>query len=338
MESSMEFTQQGSMVYKGYKINQQGVQISPDRDGQVSPFMLKDIKLSEVLGRGTSSVVKKGENTLTGEKVAVKILGTVYNPELRKALHSELKLLTKKLQETPSPHIVRVIDVFYLQDEDMMHIVLELCDAGSLDRTIRSAGRAPEAVASVVTRQVFLALGFLFDHGIQHRDIKPSNVLLTREGAVKLSDFGSSKEDITAETFCGTTRYMSPERLNGREYSTKADVWSAGMVMLEMCFGDHPYHVCFGTDGSFVAMIEYATKHDTPRLDDSYSDHARGFACLCLAKRPDDRPPPGMLVKPGNLRGSHPFVAQHAALGNAAVAEWIQLGARGVGPLLSVGT
>lgn len=243
---------------------------------------------------------------------------------------------TTRSAESPCPHIVQVIDVFYPKEEDKIYIVLELCDAGSLNKAIKQGGKAPEMVISVVMRQVFTALSFLFDHGIQHRDIKPSNVLLTNQGLVKLSDFGSSKEDTNAETFCGTTRYMSPERLNGHEYTPKADVWSAGMVMLEMGFGDHPYTVCFETDGSFVAMIEYATKHDTPRLPDEYSDNARSFAGLCLAKKAEQRPTPAMLLRPGSLRSSHPFFSQYAEMGHQVVSDWLSQGERGVGPLLSV--
>ena len=85
-------------------------------------------------------------------------------------------------------------------------------------------------------------------------------------------------------------------------------------------------------------MIEYATKHETPRLEESYSDHARSFAKLVMAKKPEQRPTPGMLLRLGNLGASHPFFASHAGAGTQVVAEWIAQGVRGMGPLLSVAT
>ena len=86
---------------------------------------------------------------------------------------------------------------------------------------------------SVIARQVLLGLRYLFEQGIQHRDIKPANLLMTEGGVVKISDFGSSKDDPLSSTFVGTTRYMSPERLNGEEYGWAADLWAAGITFLE---------------------------------------------------------------------------------------------------------
>mmetsp|Transcript_10970 Transcript_10970/g.26887 ORF Transcript_10970/g.26887 Transcript_10970/m.26887 type:complete len:362 (+) Transcript_10970:36-1121(+) len=333
LQTSMEFTAGGSLSYKGYKINGQGVQLSPDRPGPISPIRMADLRLLDVLGKGASSVVKKAEMIETGELCAVKILETVHDPELRKQLHAELRLLMPRLHDNPSPYIVRIFDAFYC-DDDRLYIVLEHCNAGSLDTAIKKSGKASEPAMSVIVRQMFLGLCYLFGNGIQHRDIKPANVLLYLTGEVKISDFGSSKEDVCAETFVGTTRYMSPERLNGDSYSPAADVWSAGMVMLEVGFGEHPYKR-FGNDGSFVAMIEYASKYDTPALGDDFSDAARNFASLCLQKNAVHRPTPTMLVNEALMQASHPFIAHHAAAGNEAVAEWIAQGLVQKGPLLN---
>eukprot|EP00288_Rhodomonas_lens_P014491 CAMPEP_0177700776 /NCGR_PEP_ID=MMETSP0484_2-20121128/6269_1 /TAXON_ID=354590 /ORGANISM="Rhodomonas lens, Strain RHODO" /LENGTH=298 /DNA_ID=CAMNT_0019211987 /DNA_START=279 /DNA_END=1172 /DNA_ORIENTATION=- len=272
LQTSMEFTDGGSLQYKGFKINDRGVQMSPEGPAPMSGISLSDLKFGEILGKGSSAAVRKatviggvGQSVgLRPTTLAVKVMDTVHNPDLRKQLLAELQWLMPKLHANPSPYIVRIFEVLYEREDDRLYILLELCEAGSLDDCIKKNGPAPENVLSVITRQLFLGLVYLFNAGIQHRDLKPANIMLTSNGDVKISDFGSSKADPRAETFVGTTRYMSPERLNGDSYSWPADVWGAGVTLLETALGEHPYKVAFGPDSSFVAMIEYATHRDTP--------------------------------------------------------------------------
>ena len=78
-----------------------------------------------------------------------------------------------------------------------------------------------------------------------HRDIKPENILLNSEGQLKLTDFGISKQlektYAITNTFVGTLIYMSPERMGGKNYSYSSDIWSLGLVILELACGKHPY-------------------------------------------------------------------------------------------------
>ena len=213
MESSVEFTDTGSLLHKGYKIGDKGLHTAPDGPVPPSGISTADIQFHEEIGQGASSTVYRAmvpSSPVTAGKaamVAVKVMHTVHDSNLRKQLHAELQHLRPKLQATPCPYILRMFDVLYEKDDDRLYIVLEFCDAGSLDNMIRRCGPTPEPVLSVIMRQIFFGLIFLYNVGIQHRDIKPANILLTKEGHVKLSDFGSSKEDEKSLTFCGTTRH-----------------------------------------------------------------------------------------------------------------------------------
>lgn len=142
-------------------------------------------------------------------------------------------------------------------------------DLGSLKDIIKLAKRSPsykeneqkplipEPVAAKMTQQVLAGLAYLNIVLKQmHRDIKPDNILVNTQGFVKLTDFGISKQldDIfeLGETFVGTLTYMSPERMEGEKYAAVGDIWSLGIVLLELVTGKFPYKETKG----FLEMLQ----------------------------------------------------------------------------------
>ena len=117
-----------------------------------------------------------------------------------------------------------------------------------------------------------------------HRDLKPANVLLSKLGAVKISDFGLSRPlDNTvafANTFVGTTCYMSPERLSGDAYSYPADVWSLGLILLELATGRYPYEQPHATT-SYLALYMAIMNSPPPTLSPCTGEPARRRPLAC---------------------------------------------------------
>ena len=120
--------------------------------------------------------------------------------------------------------------------------------------------------------------------------------MLAREGVVKLSDFGISKQlaatEALAVTQCGTTQYMAPERLNGDSYTSRADVWSVGVMVLEAIDGVHPFPM--GRGDSFISLAQKICNGDppVPSAVDAPGD-LRDFVALCLR-----RPTTGKSARP----------------------------------------
>jgi mitogen-activated protein kinase kinase len=136
-------------------------------------------------------------------------------------------------------------------------------------------------------------LAYLHTKKLIHRDIKPSNILLSREGVVKLCDFGVSGELIgsVAGTFTGTSLYMAPERLSGLEYSIRADVWSTGLSLLELVQNRFPI-----ADMPPIELMIYITQSEPPQLEDEaevrWSDAMKDFIKETLRVDPALRPTP----------------------------------------------
>ena len=107
------------------------------------------------------------------------------------------------------------------------------------DGTANDNNPMPEYAIASIAYQMIWGLGYLHHEGVQHRDIKPANVLLSSEGKVKLADFGivSNNDSVMNVTMIGTTRYMSLERLRGKLYNKQADIWSLGLILLELTRG-----------------------------------------------------------------------------------------------------
>jgi len=132
---------------------------------------------------------------------------------------------------------------------------MEYMDKGSLDGIYKAIGPIDIDVVGKVALAVLEGLTYLYDvHRIIHRDIKPSNILFNSRGQIKICDFGVSGELINsiADTFVGTSTYMSPERIQGAQYTVKSDVWSLGISLIELALGRFPFSEDSSSDDSDI--------------------------------------------------------------------------------------
>jgi len=175
-------------------------------------------------------------------------------------------------------------------------------------------------------------------HQIIHRDVKPSNILVNSQGEIKICDFGVSGQliDSMANSFVGTRSYMSPERLQGSQYSVASDLWSLGLSLLEISFGMYPIPPpdtstqvqLFGPqvlDDNLISphpktprtprspgvksvaifeLLEYIVNQPAPKLPKKiFSDSMRDFVERCLKKNPTERPDLSSLMQHPWLNG-----------------------------------
>lgn len=146
------------------------------------------------------------------------------------------------MHDCSSPFIVSFYGA-YLQDPHIC-MCMEFMDKGSLDNIYKKVGPIPEPILGRIALAVVKGLTYLYEvHKIMHRDVKPSNILLNSLGQIKICDFGVSGELINsvADTFVGTSTYMSPERISGDPYTVKSDVWSLGITLVELAIGRFPF-------------------------------------------------------------------------------------------------
>jgi len=193
-----------------------------------------------------------------------------------------------------------------------VYAAMELMDAGSLAELVEqhreAGGLRDEAELRRVAEQMLRGLAYLHEQRQVHRDLKPANVLLNSQGAVKISDFGiSSQLEATGElcsTFVGTTCYMSPERLRAEAYSYSSDIWSFGLILLELASGAYPYST---SGGAFYQLLGQIADEPAPTLPAGhFSASLRDLLRRCLDKDPTRRPTAQELLSDAWLAsGSH---------------------------------
>lgn len=197
------------------------------------------------------------------------------------------------------PNVVSLIDVFNVSDNAFC-TVLENCAGGDLDMLIKRYKVIPEKEARAIILQVFEGLKYL--HGLErpiiHYDLKPGNILFSDNGVVKITDFGLSKIMTTNDTEitltsqgAGTYWYLPPEAFasNRAMIGTKLDVWSAGVILYQMVFGEKP----FGNNVSqhqFVADKVYRKTFLNFPPESKVSQETRDIISLCLKSDVSERP------------------------------------------------
>ncbi|KAH9892577.1 kinase-like protein [Cubamyces lactineus] len=253
------------------------------------------------LGEGAGGAVYKVRDRRTGLIMARKTITTLEAP--MKQLLREIKITSS----TSHVNIVHFYGAYISPSSSEVKVLMEYGEGGSLEsvgkRMREIGGRVGEKVAGRLAEGILQGLAYLHSRKTIHRDIKPPNILLTREGVVKLCDFGVSGELINsmAGTFTGTSLYMAPERLSGVEYTIRSDVWSTGITLLELVTNRFP----FPNDLAAIELMMHITQNEPPELEDEegivYSAEMKDFIKKALTRDPAMRPIPKEMLE-------HPWI------------------------------
>ncbi|VDD82854.1 unnamed protein product [Mesocestoides corti] len=199
----------------------------------------EDFQVLKVIGKGgygTVYLVQKATKSPDKDKFyAMKVLKKA---KLIRNEKNTMHTLSERniLQMLKHPFLVRLHYAF--QNRSNLYIVLEYCPGGELFRYLETECFLMEDAACFYISEIALAIGHLHSLGIIYRDLKPENILLDKDGHVKLTDFGLSKEGVcTTNTFCGTIEYMAPEIIRCAGHGRAVDWWSLGTLLFDMLSG-----------------------------------------------------------------------------------------------------
>lgn len=203
-------------------------------------FASSRYRLQEVVGEGGMGTVYKARDTLLNMPVAVKVLGSRLTRDPRAV--ATLKEEARIAMQLSHRHIVRLHN---LQKAARNYfLVMEYVDGRNIRDVLDLYGKLPLDTVRQIVQVCADALGYAHRHGVLHRDLKPANLLLSRDGVLKIIDFGVAclihGQEETSHVL-GTPVYMSPEQLRGEKLDPRTDVYSLGIITYQLLTGKPPF-------------------------------------------------------------------------------------------------
>ncbi|KAI7886772.1 kinase-like protein [Lichtheimia hyalospora FSU 10163] len=248
-----------------------------------------------LIAEGESGPMFAAKHIATGRLVAIKKIPKTATQKLSKIRN---ELTTMKMSR--HPNVVEYIACYMTEDE--VWVVMECMDV-SLADIIAVNMEHPDSVVSEahmarIARDMLRALCRIHRLHRIHRDIRSDNVLLSQRGEIKLSDFSHcaqlTKQQPKRNSIVGTPYWMAPEVIKGQEYDAKADIWSLGVLMMEMMQGDPPF-----VEYPPLRAVVLIASNGLPPLEeaDRWSNELKDFLQLCTMMDPKDRPDADELLK-----------------------------------------
>lgn len=247
------------------------------------------------IGEGSTGIVCIATEINSMKQVAVKRMD-LRKQQRRELLFNEVVIM----RDYHHPNIVEMYDSYLVEDE--LWVVMEYLEGGALTDIVTNVRMSEEQIATV-SKMCLKALAYLHSQGVIHRDIKSDSILLAADGNVKLSDFGFcaqvSSELPKRKSLVGTPYWMSPEVISRLPYGPEVDIWSLGIMLIEMVDGEPP----FFNEPPLQAMRRIRDMPPPKLKNQKVSPQLQGFLYKMLVRDPAQRTSAAELLH-------HPFLRQ----------------------------
>ncbi|KAJ3043132.1 Serine/threonine-protein kinase 25 [Rhizophlyctis rosea] len=250
--------------------------------------------LIEKVGEGSYGEIYKAISKTSPQIVALKIIDLERTTDDLEDLLAEVDFQAKCY----SPHLARYFGSWMWDSK--LTIAMEFLGGGTAEDLLKHT-RLNEEQCAYILRECAKGLEYMHGEGKIHRDIKAANILFDNSGAVKLADFGVAAQltarQLQRTTFVGTPLYMAPEIILNQPYGPKVDVWSLGVMAIELATRKAPR-----CDMHPMDVLYAIPTTPSPQLDASFSPEFRDWVNRCLQKSPETRPMAKDLLQ-------HPFTS-----------------------------
>ncbi|MCM1157003.1 MAG: Stk1 family PASTA domain-containing Ser/Thr kinase [Bacteroidales bacterium] len=243
-------------------------------------------EIIEEVGSGGMSVVYKAKCHVLNRFVAIKVLKPEFSDD--KSFVSKFRVEAQSAAGLSHPNIVNVFDVG--EENGYYYIVMELVEGITLKEYIQQNGRLPYQTALDFIMQICAGIEVAHEHHTIHRDIKPQNIIVSKNGTLKVTDFGIAKaatSNTIASSAMGSVHYISPEQARGGYSDERSDIYSLGITLYEMLTGRVPFE---GENNVTVALMHIQSEIIPPR--EYYPDIPIGVERIVLKatqKKPERR-------------------------------------------------